>query len=57
MIGEGGMPEHRCVNVSLRGDAGLLRICRREGQRAASGGGRWRPVALVTGCQGVLENE
>jgi hypothetical protein len=55
-IGEGGMTQHRCVNVRLREAAGLMHLPTGR-QRAAGGQRPGRPFALVTRCQGALENE
>src|SRR5690242_18832940 len=43
--------------VRLREAAELMRICRGEGKGPPPAGGRRRPFALVTRCQGALENE
>jgi hypothetical protein len=51
-IGEGGTSEQRRVDARLREDAGLLRICRREGKGPPAANGRRRPFALVNQVSG-----
>jgi len=50
-IGEGGTSERR-VDAWLRKDAGLMRICRREGKGPPAANGRRRPFALVNQVSG-----